>query len=110
MRVPLQGVAAAWCLLLVLLLSIVQFFGASAPPLSLYLVFVGVWIFGAVMLYVAPRFGAWGTAAYGVILGIQVFRMHGGSALNWGIAIASFAATGLALAYLATLRRQSPPS
>lgn len=102
----MQWVAAGWCLLMVALLSAVQFSGGPAPPLPLYLVFSGVWLFGAAMLLAFPRFGAWGTALYGVILGVQVINMHGGSPLNWLLAVGSFAGSGLALAYLMALRRQ----
>lgn len=106
MRVSLQRVAAGWCLFMVLFLSVVQFSGGPSPPLPLYLVFSGVWVFGAVMLMTFPRFGAVGTALYGVILGVQVLQMHGGSALNWALAVGSFVGTGLAVAYLMVLRRR----
>lgn len=105
-RVSLQHVAAGACVAMIVLLTYVQFLGSdSPPPLPLYLVFVGVWTFGAVMLMTFPRFGAVGTALYGVLLAVQVLRMHGGSALNFVIAIGSLAATGLALMYLMMLRR-----
>ena len=106
MRIPLQWVAAGWCLLMVALLTVVQFGGGPSPPLALYLLFAGVWLFGAAMLMTFPRFGAVGTALYGVILAVQVINMHGGSALNWIIAVGSLAGSGLALAYLMVLRRR----
>lgn len=106
MRISLQWVAAGWCVAMALLLTVVQFSGGPAPPLPLYLVFTGVWLFGAAMLMTFPRFGAWGTALYGLILAVQVINMHGGSALNWLIAVGSLVGTGLALGYLMVLRRQ----
>ena len=80
------------------LLTVVQYGGGPSPPFFLYLLFSGVWLFGAAMLLTFPRFGAWGTALYGVILAAQVINMHGGSALNWGIAAGSLVGAGLALA------------
>lgn len=105
MRSPLQWAAAGWCLLMVAFLTVVQFGGGPSPPLALYLVFSGVWLFGAAMLLTFPRFGAAGTALYGVLLAVQVINMHGGSALNWGIAAGSLAGAGLAGAYLYSLLR-----
>ena len=102
----MQWVAAGWCLLMVAFLAVVQFSGGPAPPLFLFFLFSGVWLFGAAMLLKFPRFGAWGTAAYGVILAVQVLNMHGGSALNYAIAVGSLVGTGLALLYLVILRRQ----
>lgn len=87
------------------LLTVVQFGGFPHPPLPLYLVFTGVWLFGAAMLWWVPTFGAIGTAAYGVILGVQLFLMHGGSALNIVIAAGSFVAAGIAIAFLLERRR-----
>lgn len=101
----MQGMAAGWCLLMVAFLAVVQSSGGPAPPLFLFLLFSGVWLFGAVMLMVAPRMGAWGTAAYGVILAVQVLNMHGGTALNYAIAVASLVGSGLAVAVLVVLRR-----
>ena len=84
-----------------LALTGVQFFGsATPPPLVLYLFFTAVWIFGAVLLWTTPKFGAYGTAAYGVILGIDILAMHATDAVVSAIAIGSFFATLLALGTL----------
>lgn len=105
MRPPLQTIAAAWCVLMVILLSAVQLAtaGPGMPPI-LWLVFSAVWVFGAAMLWWFPTFGAIGTALYGVILGVQVLRMHGGEAMNFLIAIGSFLATALAVGVLVQRR------
>lgn len=99
-RTLLQKAAAAWCLLMVAFLAILQFATASHPPLPLFLVFAGVWVFGAAMLWWVPRFGAVGTALYGVILGVQLFVMHGFSGLNAALGAASFVGSALAVAFL----------
>lgn len=98
MRPPLQMIAAAWCVLMVLLLSGIQLAsnGPGMPPV-LWLLFSAVWVFGAAMLWWFPTFGAFGTALYGAILGVAVLRMHGGEATNFLIAVGSFLATALAL-------------
>lgn len=98
-RSNLQRASAVWCLVMAALLTVVQFGGFPHPPLPLYLVFTGVWLFGAAMLWWVPLFGAVGTAVYGVLLGVQIFLMHGGSALNVVISAGSFLATGLAVAF-----------
>lgn len=86
--------------------TIVQFSVKSPPPTVLFLVFVGVWLFGAAMLIVAPVFGAIGTGLYGILMGVQVLQMHGTDALNLGIALGSFAGAGLALGYLVVRSRR----
>lgn len=107
MRSNLQRIAAGWCVLMVILLSAVQLTtsGPGMPPV-LWLVFSAVWVFGAAMIWWFPTFGAVGTALYGVILGVQVLRAHGGEPTNWAIAIGSFFATVLAVAILVELRRR----
>lgn len=104
-RTTLHRAAAGWCLLMAAALTIIQVSPLPGPPLALYLVFTGVWLFGAVMLWVAPVFGAIGTAAYGVILGAQLFAMHGVTLQNGLIALGSFVATGLALTFLRERRK-----
>ena len=91
---------------MVALLAVVQFSGGPSPPLFLFLLFSGVWLFGAAMLAWFPRFGAWGTALYGVILAVQVINMHGGSPLNWAIAAGSLVGAGLAAAALWGMRKK----
>lgn len=105
MRPPLQTIAAAWCVLMVLLLSVVQLTtpGAGMPP-TLWLLFSAVWVFGAAMLWWYPTFGAIGTALYGVILGYQVLNMHGATGTNFLIAVGSFLATALSVGVLVQRR------
>lgn len=100
-RDRLQTVAAAWCVLMVVLLAGIQL-ATTGPgmPAELWLVFTAVWIFGAAMLWWYPTFGAAGTALYGVILGVNVLTMHGGRTSTYLIAAGSFVATGLAIAVL----------
>ena len=104
-RTFFQKVAAGWCLVMALFLVLVQLAGDSPPPLPLFLLFMGVWLFGAAMLWWSPLFGALGTAAYGVLLGAQLLAMHGLTPLTLSLAAASFAATGLALGALLEVRR-----
>lgn len=99
-RTTLQKAAAAWCLLMVAFLAVLQFGTDSHPPLFLFLIFSGVWIFGAAMLWWVPTFGAIGTALYGVILGVQLFRAHGFTSLNAGLGAASFIGSVLAVLFL----------
>ena len=101
----IQIAASSWCAIMVALLAAVQFSSPAHPPLFLFVVFILVWSFGAVMLHAAPRFGAVGTAAYGVLLGVDLLVMHGLNGLNALIAAGSFLGAGLALAFLWTLRR-----
>lgn len=106
MRTTLQRIAAGWCVLMVLLLSGIQLAtpGAGMPP-TLWLLFSGVWVFGAAMLWWVPTFGAIGTALYGIILGVNVLQMHGGSLSTWLIAIGSFIGTAIAVAFLMERRK-----
>ena len=92
---------------MVLLLSGIQLAttGPGMPP-ALWAIFSAVWIFGAAMLWWFPTFGAIGTAIYGVILGIQVLRMHGPTTNDLLIAGGSLIATALALGVLAAQMRR----
>lgn len=99
-RTTLQKVAAAWCLLMVAFLAVIQFGTDSHPPMFLFLIFSGVWLFGAAMLWWVPVFGAVGTALYGVILGVQLFVMHGFSGMNAALGAASFVGSALAVLFL----------
>ena len=101
-RTRLQTIGAAWCVLMVILLSAIQLMtpGAGMPP-TLWFTFSAVWVFGAAMLWWFPTFGAIGTAMYGLILGVEVLVMHGGRTSTYLIAVGSFAATAIALAVLA---------
>ena len=106
---PLQWAAIAWCVLMVALLSFIQFMpGIPNPPFFLYAIFTGVWVFGAVMLYAFPLFGAAGTTIYGVLLGVQVLNAHGFGPgnLNVLIAVASFVGALLAGLLFVQLRRR----
>lgn len=100
MRSTLQKLAAGWCLLMAAALTLVQVSPLPSPPVSLYLVFTGVWLFGAVMLWIVPVFGGVGTALYGAILGLQLFAAHGVTLQNGLLAFGSFVGTGLALVFL----------
>ena len=91
-----RKLAILGCVLNVLALSAVQFAAALHPPFALYAIFCGVWLFGVAMLLVAPRFGAIGTALYGVILAIAIFAQHGNLLQNDAIAALSLATTGAA--------------
>lgn len=102
----LQRAAIGGCLVMVAALSVVQAAPALPdPPLLLFLVFVGVWLFGALMLWTSPLFGAIGTAAYGVLLGVQLFAMHGVTPVNVLLGAGSFAVAALAGLYFRELRR-----
>lgn len=91
---------------MVAFLAFVQFGGFPHPPTALYLLFSGVWVFGAAMLWWFPTFGAIGTALYGVILGVQLLLMHGVSPMNALLALASFAGSAWAIGVLLELRRR----
>ena len=107
-RPRIQTAAAAWCVLMVVLLSIVQLVtqGPGMPP-ELWLVFSAVWLFGAAMLWWFPTFGAIGTAAYGLILTFLLYRAHGLGGLNILIAIGSIVGSALAVAVLVRRRATS---
>lgn len=105
-RPPLQTAAAAWCVLMVLLLSGIQLFtGGPGMPAELWLVFSAVWAFGAAMLWWFPTFGAIGTAIYGVLLVFLLNRAHGLGGTNFLIAVGSLIASALAVGVL--VQRQS---
>ena len=103
----LQKVAAGGCALMVVLLGAVQLTSATPPPWGLFLLFAGVWVFGAAMLLQRPVFGALGTAAWGVLSGVQLLLMHGPSPRNLGLAAVSWLVAAAALAFLAARRRAS---
>lgn len=105
-RSTAQTAAAAWCVAMVLLLSGIQLFtsGPGMPP-ELWLVFSGVWLFGAAMLWWFPAFGAIGTAAYGVLLVFLLQRAHGLGGTNALIAIGSLVGAALAVWALVDRRR-----
>lgn len=100
--VLLQRLAAGWCLLVAGLLTLYQFApGFGHPPFFLYAIFTAVWLFGALMLWLVPVFGAVGTALYGVLLGGQLLVAHdAGRAQNVVLALACFAGAALAVAVL----------
>ena len=91
---------------MVAFLALVQFGGFPHPPTFLYVLFSGVWVFGAAMLWWFPTFGAIGTALYGVILGVQLFAMHGFTPMNALLALASFTGSAWAVAVLIERRRR----
>lgn len=104
-----QSIAALWCVGMVLLLSAIQLFtsGPGMPPV-LWLVFSAVWLFGAAMLWWFPTFGAIGTALYGVILVVLLWRAHGLDGANVLIALGSVGGSAVALWAFVTRRRASP--
>lgn len=106
MRPRIQTAAAAWCVLMVVLLSVVQLAtaGPGMPP-ELWLVFSAVWLFGAAMLWWFRTFGAIGTAAYGLILTFLLYRAHGLGGMNALIAVGSLIATGLSVWLLVRRKR-----
>lgn len=73
-----QRYAIAGAVFNVVLLVLFQFVltPGEAAPLPLFLLFVGLWIFGAVMLVVLPTFGAVGTAAWGFLAAGAAWRTH----------------------------------
>lgn len=105
-RSLVQTWAAAWCVVMVLLLSGIQLLttGPGMPP-ELWLVFSAVWIFGAAMLWWFPTFGAVGTAAYGVLLTYLLWRAHGLDGANALIALGALLGSALAVWTLVERRR-----
>ena len=101
-RTKLQKAAAAWALGVAALLVILTVVPprTGIPPVLLGL-FVGLWVFGATMLWYFPLFGAAGTAAWGLLSGGQALAMHGTSPQNLLVVVASFVGAALALAHLA---------
>lgn len=101
-----QTWAAAWCVAMVLLLSGIQLLtsGPGMPP-ELWLVFSGVWLFGAAMLWWFPTFGAIGTAVYGVLLTFLLWRAHGLGGANVLIALGALLGSALATWALVERRR-----
>lgn len=98
----LRVAALVGCLAMAGLLGVYQFVpGFGHPPIELFLVFTGVWLFGAAMLWMAPLFGGAGTAAYGLLLGAQLLATHDATrAQNLVLAVGSFAVAALAIAFL----------
>lgn len=75
---PLQRAAVIACLGMAVVLVLFQtvLTPGVAAPRPLFLVFTLVWLFGAAMLAVAPRFGAAGTLAYGLLSAWGAWRTH----------------------------------
>lgn len=103
-----QRLAVGATLLNVVVLTLLQFVltsGAGAP-FALFVLFVGIWLFGTVMLLVAPRFGAVGTAAWGLLAAFASYRTHRSlDAANSTIILVSLVGAVLALLFLAELFR-----
>ena len=106
MQRALRLAAIALALLNAAILTGIQL-GPVHPPLVFFLVFAGVWLFGAAMLWWFPTFGAIGTALYGAILAVDLLSMHGRGVLNDALAVTSVAAAVLAIATLVARRRGS---
>lgn len=105
-RTPLQKVAAGWALGMIALLLVL----AVVPPHLgipdfLLALFIGIWAFGAAMIWWVPWFGAIGTAAWGLLSGGQALAMHGATTQNLVVVAGSFVGAALALAFLAQLWR-----
>lgn len=87
-------------------LVVSHFTSATPAPTPLFLLFVGLWIFGVAMMRFFPRFGTLGTFAWGALAGFGIARMHG---LDRGlviIAILSFAAAaGAGYAFTEILKK-----
>lgn len=101
-RTTLQKAAAGWALLMAALLLAVALGPTQAgiPPVLLGF-FVGLWVFGATMIWYAPLFGGAGTAAWGLLSGSQALSMHGATATNLVVVVGSFIGAALAVAFLA---------
>ena len=97
-----QKAAAGWCVLMVILLAGIQLAnpGPGMPP-ALWLIFSGVWIFGAAMLWWFPPSAPSARRSTGSSLVSNVFTMHGATASTWAVAIGSFAGTIFAVIVLA---------
>lgn len=100
-RTNLQKAVAGWAALMAALLLFVALGPTQAgiPPVLLGL-FVGLWAFGAVMTWYVPLFGAAGTAAWGLLSGVEALSMHGTTPTNVVVVTASFIGAALAVAFL----------
>ena len=101
-------VAAEVALANAVLLTLLQFVltPERTAPFVLYVVFVAVWLFGAAMLLWKPRFGAVGTALYGLVVTAEFWSMHGlRGAEDVAVVGGALLATGFALAVLVQTMR-----
>lgn len=104
----LRTAAIAVCIGMAVVIVALQF--ALTPdtraPTFLFIVFTGLWAFGALMLSVAPVFGAVGTTLWGLISAVGAWRTHEGVSIENSILIGgSLAAAALAAAYLVARSR-----
>lgn len=108
-RPPLQRLAAYWCLTMAaLLLALVVLPPNLGIPPFLAALFIGVWLFGAAMLWWYPTFGALGTAGWGILSGAQAIRAHGMEASQTiTLVLGSFLGAALALTFLVQRRRSA---
>ncbi len=91
------------CLFNMAVIAVLQFAITTGrgAPVALFLLFEGIWLFGAVMLLVAPRFGATGTAAWGILAAVAAYRTHRSlDASNTTILVASILGAVVAIAFL----------
>ncbi|HLE96775.1 MAG TPA: hypothetical protein VI997_05325 [Candidatus Thermoplasmatota archaeon] len=104
----LRALASGACAAMVVYMATLQWVltpGVAAPP-ALFWTFVAVWIFGAVMLQVAPAFGAVGTALFGVVSAWGAWTMHRSDAVeDLALIVGSLAAAGLAAAAIVVRTR-----
>lgn len=90
---------------MVLVLALLQFVltPRTSAPTHLFVLFVGLWVFGAAMLARFPRFGAAGTALWGVISALGAWQTHATlNAENLTLILGSLVASGFAVGTLVT--------
>lgn len=104
-RIPFRFLTVAAALFMVVLQALLQFVLTpdTQAPWPLFLLFTGLWIFGAGMLMRFPRFGAAGTAAWGLLSAIGAWQTHAAINLENTLLIAgSLIASILAVLTLVT--------
>ncbi|MGQ0536498.1 MAG: hypothetical protein ACT4PT_10545 [Methanobacteriota archaeon] len=106
-----QRLVRSACLAMALMLVLLQFVltPEAEAPWPLFVVFLALWIFGAVMVTMRPMFGAAGTAAWGVLAAAGAWQSHQGAldAEDVSIMLGSLITAALAAAYLIRLRSPS---
>jgi hypothetical protein len=104
----LRRAALAGCLVMAAGIALLQL---VIPPVRvipwwLFAIFVGVWLFGALMLWLVPWFGAAGTAAWGVLAAVQAYRTHESlSPGNIFLIVGGLVVAALATGFLVTRNR-----
>lgn len=104
LRRAASAAAFAMAVLLTLLQTVLT--PATRAPTGLYVLFTAIWVFGGVMLLWKPRFGAVGTALYGLVVAGEFWSMHGiRSVEDVAVVAGALLATALALAVLVKTMR-----